>query len=129
MSKLKLGVIVGLRDNAEEAIQNVHSLALPTCQLACWAPEHYSRENVRIVRNACLKYGIAISSIWAGYPGPAVWNFLEGPTTIGLVPRKWRRMRIDALKAGADFAAALGVPTISTHCGFIPENPNDPAYG
>jgi sugar phosphate isomerase/epimerase len=101
---------------------------LPTCQLACWAPAHYTRENVRKVRDLSDRYHVEISSIWAGYPGPAVWNFLEGPSTIGLVPRKGRKVRVEALKKGADFAAALSVPTISTHCGFIPENPKDPVY-
>lgn len=129
MSKLKLGVIVGLSENAEEAIEKVHDLALPTCQLACWAPQHYTKDNIRIVKKACARHRVEISSIWAGYPGPMVWNFLEGPNTIGLPPKKWRRIRIEALKAGADFAAALGVPTISTHCGFIPENPKDAIYG
>ncbi len=37
-------------------------------------------------------------------------------------------MRVDALKAGADFAKAVGVPLTITHAGFIPENPADPLY-
>ena len=97
MARLKLGVIVGLRENPTEAIQKVHDLGLPTCQLGCWSPQHYSRQNIRTVRNACRWHNVEISSIWAGYPGPAVWNFLEGPATIGLVPRKWRRVRINAM--------------------------------
>lgn len=129
MPKLKLGVIVGLGEDPEAALKKVHVLGLPTCQLKCSLPQHYTKENIRKVKDACRRYDVQISSIWAGYPGPAVWNFIEGPKTIGLVPKKWRRIRIDALKAGADFAAALGVSNISTHCGFIPENPNDPAYG
>jgi sugar phosphate isomerase/epimerase len=129
MSKLKLGVVVGLRENPQEAIRKVHDLALSTCQLSCWNPALYTNDNIHSVRDACDRFGVEITSIWAGYPGPATWNFVEGPKTIGLVPRKWRAARVQALKAGASFAAALGVPTISTHCGFIPENPNDPVYG
>ena len=37
-------------------------------------------------------------------------------------------MRVEALKKGASFAAACGVPSITTHAGFIPENPSDPLY-
>jgi sugar phosphate isomerase/epimerase len=37
-------------------------------------------------------------------------------------------MRLAVLKKGADFAAELDVPSITTHVGFIPENPNDPNY-
>jgi sugar phosphate isomerase/epimerase len=57
-----------------------------------------------------------------------VWDFLQGPSTIGLVPRQTRRARIDALKRASDFAKMLDVPQLQTHCGFIPENPDDPSY-
>ena len=60
--------------------------------------------------------------------GEMVWDFLRGPATIGLVPRKTRQMRIDALKRGSDFGRLIGSPFVQTHCGFIPEDPNDPLY-
>ena len=53
---------------------------------------------------------------------------MQGPTTIGLVPRATRAARIDALKQASDFAKLLGVHQVQTHCGFIPENPVDPLY-
>ncbi len=57
-----------------------------------------------------------------------VWNFLDGPSTIGLVPLATRVARIDALKQTSDFAKRLGIPRVQTHCGFLPENPKDPLY-
>jgi sugar phosphate isomerase/epimerase len=35
---------------------------------------------------------------------------------------------VAALKAGADFAQWVGVDTVTTHVGFIPENPGNPLY-
>jgi L-ribulose-5-phosphate 3-epimerase len=61
-------------------------------------------------------------------PKPLEWNFLRGPSTIGLVPPKTRAARIDALRQVSDFARLLGVPQVQTHCGFIPEDPADPLY-
>ena len=61
-------------------------------------------------------------------PQPLKWNFLEGPATIGLVPRAYRQARMDALKQTSDFARMLGVGQVQTHCGFIPEDPKDPLY-
>jgi len=58
----------------------------------------------------------------------AEWNFVGGPATLGLVPPKHRKARIAALKQWADFAAAIGTRAVITHCGFIPENMNDPLY-
>ena len=125
---LKLGVIVGLAKEPEEEIRKVHDLGLPTCQLSAWNPEVYNDETLHSLMTACQKYGVEVSSLWAGYPGPAVWNFIDGPSTIGLVPPQFREMRVEALKKAADFAEKAGIPSITTHAGFIPENPKDPLY-
>src|SRR5271170_3081319 len=71
----------------------------------------------------------AATSVEVVGPGRLVWDFLDGPSTIGLVPPATRAARMDALKQTSDFAKMLGVPRVQTHCGFIPENPRDPLYG
>lgn len=75
------------------------------------------------------KAGVTATTAEVVAPGRLVWDFLEGPSTIGLVPRESRAARVDALKQTSDFAKLLGIPQIQTHCGFIPENPKDPLYG
>jgi len=125
---LTLGVIVSLTEGMEEAIKKVKDLGLPTCQIVCWVTELFSRENAEILRKASKEYNIEITGIWVGWPGLRVWNFTEGPLTLGLVPPEYRYARIEALKKGSDFAKFLGVNNIITHAGFIPENPNDPLY-
>jgi sugar phosphate isomerase/epimerase len=126
--KLKLGVIMGLHKEPEAELRKVADLGLPTCQLASWDPALYTDELADRVRRAGADIGVEITTLWAGYPGPAVWNFIDGPTTIGFVPPEYREMRVDALKRAAEFARAIGVPSITTHAGFIPENPRDPLY-
>ena len=74
------------------------------------------------------KYGIVATAAEVVGPGPLVWDFVNGPSTIGLVPRATRAARIDALKQTSDFAKLLGIPRVQTHCGFIPENPKNPLY-
>ena len=71
---------------------------------------------------------IRITSFWGGWSGKNVWNFTEGPTTLGLVPLEYRKQRMIDLKNGANFAKTLGVHNMATHVGFIPENPCDSAY-
>ena len=128
MGKLRLGVITHVSNEPERELGKIRDLGLPTCQVSAWNPDTYTDENVRLLRAASEKCGVEVTTIWTGYPGPAAWNFTEGPSTIGLVPPEYRAMRVDALKKGADFAAACGVPSITTHAGFIPENPSDPLY-
>ena len=61
-------------------------------------------------------------------PPPLEWNFLRGPATIGLVPPATRAARIDALRQVSDFAKLVGISQVQTHCGFIPEDPDDALY-
>jgi sugar phosphate isomerase/epimerase len=126
--RLKLGVIASLPRGPEEALHEVHELGLPTCQITNWNPELFTPEMADRVIAASERYGVEVTTIWAGGPGPAVWNFIQGPATIGLVPPQYRTERVAALKAGADFAARVGVGSVTTHVGFIPENPGNPLY-
>ena len=58
----------------------------------------------------------SISGLWGGWVvGPTVWNFVEGPQTIGIVPETWRKERVEGLKKVIDFADMLkhrkGIPS------------------
>ncbi len=125
---IRLGVIAPLAPGPEEELRKARDLGLPTCQIVNWRPELFSDEMAERVVAASAAHGVEVTTIWTGYPGPAVWNFVEGPVTIGLVPEQYRAERVAALKRGADFAVKVGVPSITTHVGFIPENPSNPLY-
>lgn len=125
---MKLGVIIPLTDHVEEEFAKVQELGFPTCQLNGWNALAFTPENTLRVRAACHTYGVEISAFWCGWSGPAVWDLVEGPLTLGLVPVVYRSERLKQLLQGADFAASLGVKDIITHVGFIPENPNNPEY-
>ncbi|MCL5999862.1 MAG: sugar phosphate isomerase/epimerase [Chloroflexi bacterium] len=128
MTTLKLGVMASLPEGPEAELKKAHELGLPTCQVVCWRPELFSEEMAGRLIAASRQYQVEVTTIWTGMPGPAVWNFIEGPTTIGLVPPQYRAERVAALKKGADFAVRVGVSSITTHVGFIPENPSDTLY-
>jgi sugar phosphate isomerase/epimerase len=72
--------------------------------------------------------GIQVTSLWAGWPGPAAWNLVDGPTTLGIVPDEYREVRSAALKKAGEFAHQVGLPAIVTHLGFIPEEPKSPLF-
>lgn len=128
MAAMRLGVLVPLRERPQESIQQVQDLGFPTCQVSCWDPARMTRATAHALRGAADAAGIAITTLWVGAPGRYVWNFIDGPRTIGLVPSTTRRERLAALKHGSDFATWAGVASIATHVGFIPENPDDPQY-
>ncbi|MGC8972072.1 MAG: sugar phosphate isomerase/epimerase family protein [bacterium] len=125
---MKLGVVVSLTEGIDAAIKKVKDFDLPTCQVVCWDPELFTRENAQTLKESAEKWGVEITHLWVGWPGPRVWNFIEGPITLGLVPLEYRYVRLEALRKGSDFAKLIGVENIVTHVGFIPENPNDSLY-
>jgi len=122
---LRLGLIIGMGSDPEAAIAKVRDLGLPTCQVYVDVIED---RLVGRLRQALDKYQIEATSLVVGGLGKEVWDFYEGPLTIGLVPRETREARVAHIKKASEFAKQCGIEAVQTHCGFIPENPNDPVY-
>ena len=127
MINSRIGVMASMRESGN-ILKAVSDFGLRTCQICCWNTALYTINNADFLKVEMRKTRIKVTSLWAGWPGAAVWNFIEGPSTLGLVPRKYRKARIHALKQAADFASQCGIPAIVTHLGFIPENPGDPLF-
>ena len=123
----EVGVLASLKAEGK-SLSYVADFGLKACQLCCWNTKLYTAERAAAIRQEAADTGIAISGLWAGWPGPAKWNFNEGPRTLGLPPREYRVERVAALKAGATWAKEAGLQAIATHLGFIPEDPNDPMF-
>ena len=122
---MRLGLIVPVGHDPESALKKVHELGLPTAQLGT---EDLSDNMLARMTAAIKKYNVEVTALNTHGPGPAVWDFYQGPETIGLVPRKYRAARIEHMKRASDFAKKAGIPAIHGHMGFIPENPNVPLY-
>ena len=127
MDEMPIGVIVSLDSVLSRGVEEIADLGLTVCQLNSWDPASYTPQNAARVDEA-LRGKVMISSLWAGWPPPAVWDFIDGPLTLGLVPAAYRAERVEALKRGADFAKWLGLTDVTTHVGFIPENPATTEY-
>jgi L-ribulose-5-phosphate 3-epimerase len=126
---MALGLMIQPASGPEAAISRVKDLGLPTCFLSLDGYiGKFDDSLAKQIRGLLDKYGVTATSVEVVGPGRLVWDFLDGPSTIGLVPRQTRTERIDALKQTSDFAKLLGVPRVQTHCGFLPENPRDPLY-
>jgi sugar phosphate isomerase/epimerase len=123
----EIGVIAPLRPGGE-TLKKAADFGLKVCQVVSWKPEDWKGDATAALRGEMAWLDVRITGFWTGWPGPRVWDFIEGPTTLGLVPAKHRPTRIGALMRGADFAKSLGIKAIITHLGFIPENPADPLF-
>ncbi|HEY3991173.1 MAG TPA: sugar phosphate isomerase/epimerase family protein [Acidobacteriaceae bacterium] len=126
---MPLGLLISPAAGPEETIRRVHDLGLPTCFLSLDAYiGKFTPALATEFKGLLAKYNVTCTTVEVVGPPPLVWDFMQGPSTIGLVPRATRAVRINALKQTSDFAKLLGVDQVQTHCGFIPENPADPLY-
>lgn len=126
-SRPRLGVVASVAKGSGPAqtLSHVRELGLATCQLHVGsAPEELAGP----IREAARANNIEITALMTLGEGRMVWNLRDGPKTIGVIPRETRPGRVAALKSASDLAKACGVMAVHTHCGFIPENPNDPLY-
>jgi sugar phosphate isomerase/epimerase len=122
---MRLGLIIGMGKDPEAALQKVHDLGIPTCQVST---EDFSDAMLEGIRRAVQKFNLEVTALNTSGPGPQIYDFYQGPLTIGLVPRQYRAARIVHFKQASDFAKKLRIPALHTHFGFIPEDPNDSAY-
>jgi sugar phosphate isomerase/epimerase len=129
LEPMALGLIISPFGAPEERLKRVHDLGFSNCFLSL--DDYIGQFTPQLAaqfRDLLDKYELIATTVEVVGPGPLIWDFLRGPSTIGLVPQATRAARTDALRQASDFAKLLGIPQVQTHCGFIPEDPADPKY-
>lgn len=130
MSKIKVGLccrdVPGL--DLEEQFAQAQRLGFKYVQIALWKIDRFDEKTALETKAMLEKYDLECTEVWVGWVKPAVWDFRDGPATLGLVPADFRLQRIQNLLEGAAYARILGVKGVLTHVGFIPVNPFDPDY-
>lgn len=126
--KLGVKVIHSKEATIDEQFATLEKNGFRFCQLDSWIPELWTDEEAENIKRASAAHNITITAFWCGWEGPAIWDFYDGPETLGILPLTWRYARIKNICDGADFALKLGITDVATHMGFIPENPRDPNY-
>jgi sugar phosphate isomerase/epimerase len=129
LKPMAVGLLISPFGAPEERLKRVHDLGFTNCFLSLDGYlGHFTPDLVPQFRGLLQKYGLVATTVEVVGPQPLVWDFLRGPSTIGLVPAATREARIDALRQASDFAKQLDIGQVQTHCGFIPEDPADPKY-
>jgi sugar phosphate isomerase/epimerase len=123
----RLGVVVDVigKHSPDEAIARVRAFGLSTCQVHVGLSPAGLAEPLKA---ALAKYQVEATAAMTLGAGKMVWDFYDGPKTIGLVPPETRAARMDALKRASDLAVECDIKAVHTHCGFIPEDPNSVNY-
>ena len=129
LKPMAVGLLVSPHDAPEATIKRVHDMGFSNCFLSLDGYiGKFTADAAKQIGDLLSKYGVVATTVEVVGPAPLVWDFQQGPATIGVVPPKYRAARIDALKQVSDFAKQLSIGQVQTHCGFIPEDPADPLY-
>lgn len=129
---LPTGVMTGISENPLDDLQKISEFGLRTCQLTN-PPDAYvygerSGELTASFISAAEKTGVSVTSVFIMYKGHK-WNLTEGPGTIGLVPEHTRAPRTVHACAVSNWARKAGIPAVTSHMGFIPEDEKSEVYG
>lgn len=126
---MDIGLLIAPFPDPEERLRRVRDLGFTNCFLSLDGYlNHFTPELAHELADLLDKFGLVATTVEVVGPPPLIWDFLHGPSTIGLVPPATRGVRMDALRQASDFAKLLGIPQVQTHCGFIPEDPANSLY-
>lgn len=77
---------------------------------------------------ALAQENFTVVTVFAAYVGESYADIPAVRQTVGFVPPATRAERESRTLEVADFAAALGVPSIATHIGFVPDDRSSEDY-
>ena len=119
--KITIGVIQYDLSNIDKSFKDLHD------QIN-YKKNALTKDFAEQVKMASKKHNIKVTTL-VGVPGSkSVWNFRQGPATIGLVPVEERADKIKVYHEMIDFCAMADIPAMHSHFGFIPEDPSSEQY-
>ena len=125
--EMKLGLIVGLDKEPMESFEKVSRLGIPTCQVSAVAERMIGKFDPGYIRKCADGVGVKISSFFLLFEGQ-VFNNKDGPATMGFIAPEYRQHRFNLAKEFSDMVKDMGVDSITSHVGFIPDDEKDPLY-
>ena len=125
--KITIGVIQYDLSDIDKSFKELHDQGFGSCELS-YQKKVYTKDFAEKVKAASKKHNIKVTTV-VGVPGShCVWNFRQGPATIGLVPTEERAEKVAMYQDMIDFCQMAEIPAMHSHFGFIPEDPSSEQY-
>jgi len=125
--KMKFGLMTHLQDDMPAQFKKIEDLGIPTCQVSGTVEDVVLRGKLDLVADAISKTSVEVSTIFIVFEGQ-FYNNKEGPSTAGLVPDHLRQKRMELMVRASKLIRQIGVNSITSHIGFIPDDEQDPLY-
>lgn len=126
-NEITIGVIQYDLSDIDKSFKDLHDQGFGSCEIN-YRSNTLTKDFAEQVKAASKKHQIKVTTV-VGVPGSkSVWNFRQGPATIGLVPTEERAEKIKVYHEMIDFCAMADIPAMHSHFGFIPEDPSSAQY-
>jgi L-ribulose-5-phosphate 3-epimerase len=128
LKDLEIGVMFwGGRDPAE-TLHEVKGLGVRCGQIGVPGDMDIGKSAQDAWKAALAAEQFTIVTVFAAFQGESYADIPTVQSTVGFIPPATRVARENRTLECSDFAAALGIPSIATHIGFVPEDSSHPDY-
>ncbi|HVN07258.1 MAG TPA: sugar phosphate isomerase/epimerase family protein [Bryobacteraceae bacterium] len=127
LKPLEIGVMFWAGGDPYETIRDLKSLGVRCGQIGIPGDMPLEGAAARW-KQALADEDFTVVTVFAAYAGESYADIPTVQRTVGFVPRATRAAREERTYAVSGFAAELGVPSIATHIGFVPEDRQSPDY-
>jgi len=125
---MQLGTMVLITENIRKSFEEVVKLGMQTCQISCTAEFMIDKLKPKDIKKASEEFGIEITSFFLVFEGQIYNRIEEGTSTVGFIPEKYRTRRLKLAEKFSDMICEIGVRSITSHVGAIPNDPKNPLY-
>jgi len=120
---MPIGVFASIGAGLGASLAAVKQMEVTTVHVLAPPEDLRTQQHAEEVKRQFDDAGVEPTLVFCGYPGESYSTISAVRDTVGLVPPATRDDRIVQTRQIADFAAALGVPGIGIHLGFMSEDP------
>lgn len=109
-------------------LAEIKSLGLSCGQLGIGGDIALTREFTAVWKTALEQEHFSVVTVVCAYDGESYADIPTVQSTVGFIPPRTRAARERRTMEASDVAAALGVPGIGCHIGFVPDDRTDSDY-
>lgn len=128
MSKLRLGWITYFEDNPQKALDKAKELGFDNIQAGRPTSEWESGAKLDELKKMIADSGIEITVMFVGFKTEDYSTIARIHETGGFMCKAEQEERKASALRTVELAAALGIPGIAAHLGFIPDDPTCADY-
>jgi sugar phosphate isomerase/epimerase len=125
---MEIGVMFWGGRDPVETLREVKALGVQCGQIGVPGDMDLGPAAQKAWKSALAAEQFKVVTVFAAFNGESYADIPTVQRTVGFIPPATRKEREKRTLECSDFAAALGVPGIATHIGFVPEDSSDPDY-